>query len=262
MNRGKLVIVAIVVVALAAAVFSTWYHYRGQHRALDFWGATTAALIAEGPEVELFELDADDPTPVDEVPTASPRTETAGDQAGKADAKDPPVAGQAGDTAATTREFTWVQFGDTAWQVLASTQGAGAKGLSNLRRALVSDTTFDWESPRVQGEEPSWGYAMVVNDGRNWATILFDFDSGLVALTDGRKMARLLPEAADEFDEFFREQFPAPPAGEPAEPAGEQPKAKAAEASDDQAKGAGDRAAPTEAPSGDQPAAGKSDAEK
>ena len=229
MNRGKLVIVAIVVVALAAAVFSTWYRYRGQHRAMDYWGASTARLIAQAPEVKLFELDAGDPTPIDEVPTPGPVADAAGAATDKPEAE---AAGAAQPAAAMADkpEFAWVEFGDFAWQVLATKEGTGAKGLSNLRAALVSDTTFDWRAPVANGTEPNWNYAIVVNDGRDWATILFDFESGLVALTGGRKLARLLPEASDDFAQFFQEQFPAPPATEPAsEPAKEEPAATAEE---------------------------------
>ena len=117
-----------------------------------------------------------------------------------------------GEVEADKSQVAWVEFGDFAWQVLAVKGGAQAKGLSNLRRALVTDTTFDWQTSNPREDEPNWAYAIIVNDGRDWATILFDFDSQRVALTGSRRTARLNAEATDDFAQFFREQFPSPPA--------------------------------------------------
>ncbi len=48
-NRGKLVIIAIVVVGLLAASLSLVYHRQSGRRALDLWGTETALLIARRP---------------------------------------------------------------------------------------------------------------------------------------------------------------------------------------------------------------------
>jgi hypothetical protein len=74
----------------------------------------------------------------------------------------------------------------------------------------VLDGTFDWSTRPVDDEvEPHWQYAISMNDGRNWATVLFDFDSRQVGLTGGRKTVLLAPEANEDFRQFFAEQFPA-----------------------------------------------------
>jgi hypothetical protein len=203
MNRGKFVIVAIVAVAMLAAVFSTWYHYRAQHRAQDFWGTRTALLIAEAPQVEALELDDLEPIPTDDIPTGNAPVEN------KADDKGDDKAEEKADDAAEPATTRAVTFGGMAWQVLAHNDVDKAPGISNLRRALLTDITFDWrEHPGL--EDPTWRYALVFNNGRDLATVLFDPDSDQVALTDGKKTALLDPAASDDFLEFFRERFPSP----------------------------------------------------
>lgn len=189
-NRGKIVIVGIVGVALAAAAFSTWYHHRNQNHALEFWGTSTAVLIAEAPEVELKQLAAE-PGVSDEA--ASTEGE---DEAAPAQAK--------------------VEFGGLEWKVAADKPGLSAKGITNVRRALVLDTTFDWKTVPTD-DDPSWQYALAVTDNKNWATVLFDFDSRKVALTGGKKVALLDPEANEDFRQFFAEQFSAANEREPAD---------------------------------------------
>lgn len=52
---GKLVIIAIVVVALTAALTSWWFRYNATNQSVRFWGAQTAALIRDAPIVEVYE---------------------------------------------------------------------------------------------------------------------------------------------------------------------------------------------------------------
>lgn len=191
-NPGKLVIVTMLLVALAAVGFSTWYHYQGQHRAQDFWGTTSAVLIAEGKHVRALQL-SDSPL------------ETVSDEASTTESLAAPS----------------IEFDGFTWKVLAAMDATAARGIGNVRRALVLDTTFDWRSPPSEGE-PNWQYGLEFNDGKNWATVLFDFDTRQVALTGGRKVALLDPAAADDWRVFFGEQFSDEPGQAPEEkPAGD-----------------------------------------
>jgi hypothetical protein len=189
MKRGTIVILIILVVAVVAAGASVWYHYRTQHRAQQFWGSTTAVLIDKAPQVEVLRLGEVDRTislDADEAdePAADEKPEDP-------DAPPPPKA---------------VEFNQTPWIVLEAKDAAAAKGIANLRRALVLDTTFDWTSP-PPADEPRWKYGVSVNDGKNWAAVLFDFESRQVGLTGGRKTALLAAEANHDFRQFFAEQF-------------------------------------------------------
>ncbi len=208
MNRGKLVIMAIVSVALASAIFSTWYHYRGQHQALDFWGSRTALLIAEGPEVRVYQLG--ESAPAAEESTGNDNPPPGGDSAAPAEGtpeeEAPPKS---------------VEFAGFEWKVVGAQDAKQAKGISNVRRALVQDTTFDWKAPRDQ-EEPIWEYALAVNDGRYWATLLFAFETRHVALAGGKKTTLLDREANADLHEFFVEQFGSEPADNKPQPPADQ----------------------------------------
>jgi len=65
-SSGKLVIVGILTVALAAAAASWWFRYAATHRAAEFWGPQTTRLIRDAPTVELFQL-----TPPAKLPPSS-----------------------------------------------------------------------------------------------------------------------------------------------------------------------------------------------
>jgi hypothetical protein len=179
-NRGKLVITAMVALALVAALLSTWYHYQQAHRSRDFWGASMAVLIAQASEVEALRLGA-----AEEGPSQ--------DQAAQGE----------------SHTVTPIEYRGRSWNVLSGKEAFKAPGLSNVRRALVLDTTFDWTSPPSK-LQPNWQYALEFADERQWTTVLFDFDSRQVALRGGQKTALLDPAASDDMREFFIEQFAQP----------------------------------------------------
>jgi hypothetical protein len=189
MKRGTIAILIILVVALAAAAASVVYHYRNQRRAQQFWGTATAVLIDKAPQVEVLQL-------------GQPGGAIALDDDGQQPAHE--ETSVEADARPTTRA---VEFDQVPWIVVASKDAAAAKGIANLRRALVLDTTFDW-SERSEPTPPRWQYGVSMSDGKNWAAVLFDFDSRQVGLTGGRKTVLLDPEASEEFRQFFAEQFP------------------------------------------------------
>lgn len=201
-NSGKIVIVTIVVVALGAAAFAAWYQYRGQKNALDFWGTTSAVLIAEAPQISIFELGEAGPSEQDQ--------------------DEPEPAEAEGAEAGYPKSL---EYADRSWKVLSAKAGHEAPGIKNIRRALVQDTTFDWKTT-PKDDEPEWQYAIAFTDNRNWATVLFDFETGRVALTGGKKSAPLDPAASKDLREFFAEQFAgSAPAEHSAKPPADQPPA-------------------------------------
>src|SRR6186997_3305623 len=56
MQRGKLVILAIVGTALVLAGYAWWHRYQQGRRSLTLWGAKQAQLIRHAPRVELLTL--------------------------------------------------------------------------------------------------------------------------------------------------------------------------------------------------------------
>jgi|GEM_PF-3265116 len=212
MQRGTITILLILAVAVLAATASVFYHYANQRYAQEFWGVQTAALIDKAPTVEVMRLGEADPSRAvtDDEPSENENGNTAEAPAEKQE--------QPADEAPAAKAL---EFNETAWLVLETRNAAPAKGISNLRRALVLDTTYNW-SDLPPESDPVWQYALGVTDGRDWASVLFDFDSRRVGLAGGRKVAILHEEAAREFKGFFDEQFAAAeeatpePASEPA----------------------------------------------
>ena len=196
MQRGTITILLILAVAVLAATASVFYHYANQRYAQDFWGVPTAALIDKAPTVEVMRLGAADPSlAVTEDEPSENATENAERRAEEQDvpAEEAPLV-------------KVLEFNETPWLVVETRDAAPAKGINNLRRVLVLDTTYNWSD--VPGEsDPVWQYALGVTDGRDWASVLFDFESRRVGLAGGRKVAILHEEAAREFKGFFEEQF-------------------------------------------------------
>ncbi len=183
---GKLVIVGMLALALAAALFAVWYRYSTVRHAQKFWGTTTAMLIAEAPQVRLFRLGAS--LEDGEPPPASD------------DEQIPAV----------------VEFDGRSWPVLEVKDAADIKGLSQLRYALTQDSTFDWTAGEDY-EDPEFQYALEFSDGHDWATVLFDLDLYRAALSAGNRTALLQPAAGKAIESFLDEQM-----GQPA-PANEEP---------------------------------------
>ncbi|HEV3137700.1 MAG TPA: hypothetical protein VGZ26_07340 [Pirellulales bacterium] len=169
-----------VALAVVAALFSTWYHYQHAHRSRAFWGTSMAVLIAQAPEVEALRL-------------GTGQEGSSQHQAAQAE----------------SHTVQPIEYGGRSWNVLSGKEALKAPGMSNVRRALVLDTTFDWTSPPSE-RQPNWQYALEFADERHWATVLFDFDSRQVALGGGEKAALLDPAASDDIREFFVEQFAEP----------------------------------------------------
>lgn len=210
MQRGTITILLILGVAIVAATASVVYHYANQRYAQDFWGAPTAALIDKAPHAEVITLapaepglslgaEADD-EPAEEAPAEEKPAEE------KPAEEQPSTEVAPAEAAPETPTIKALEFNGLAWIVSDSKDAAGARGINNLRRALVLDTTYNW-SELPSTEDPTWQYGLAVNDGQNWATVLFDFKARLVGLAGGRRTAVLNPEASTEFEKFFAEQF-------------------------------------------------------
>ena len=57
-GSGKLLIVSMVAIGLAAAGASWWFRYAATHRAAQFWGPAATRLIRDGPRVTLVKTGA------------------------------------------------------------------------------------------------------------------------------------------------------------------------------------------------------------
>ena len=109
-TSGKLIALAMIALALAAAAASFWYHRATGARALEFWGSENARRIARASQVEVLEILGRD---------------TPGSQ--------PAPSGNQG-TASSARSWDASQ----------------ARGIGNIRRTLIEDASYDWKRPRPQ----------------------------------------------------------------------------------------------------------------
>lgn len=203
MQRGTITILIILGVAVAAATASVVYHYSNQKHAQGFWGTATAGLIGNPSPVEVLQL-----SKADAGLSLSPDADddsAEGDAEKSSEAKSGEVDATAEPAPPTVKAL---EFNGTPWLVTSTKDAIAAKGINNLRRALVLDTTYNWSEPIPAGE-PQWKYGLAMTDQRDWVTVLFDFDTRQIALAGGRKTAVLNPEASAEFQQFFAGQFAA-----------------------------------------------------
>jgi hypothetical protein len=119
-TSGKLVIGAILLVALAAAGTSWWFRYSATHRAAEFWGPRKARLIRDAPVVDFW---------VHEPP---------GDLKSTVDAL---VSTDGVIDPTTVREIT------------------AARGLVHLRNALLDNRSFNWP-PGPPKPGVRWGWVL------------------------------------------------------------------------------------------------------
>lgn len=107
-NRGKLAVLSMLLLAVSLAAFAWWWNIESGRRTLEFWGNTDGArIIAEGAEVELLWLR--------------------------------PASG--------AEEEEKLTIGEQTYAVIDSRKVTGARGLVHARHALLEDTSFEWDAP-------------------------------------------------------------------------------------------------------------------
>lgn len=105
MQRGKIVILVMVAVAIALASFAWWHRYQQGRRSLQLWGTQSAQLIRHARHVELLTLG-----------TAPPRD---GEE---------------------SLEIEGRQVGIVKREDISAT-----RGLVHARHVLIEDASFDWD---------------------------------------------------------------------------------------------------------------------
>jgi hypothetical protein len=112
-NRGKLAVLSMLLLAVALAAFALWWNVIGGQRTLAFWGREGGKrIIAEKATVELLRLAADDADGSSERLT----------------------------------------IGGKSYVVVARADITGARGLIHARHSLLEDASFDWEATVPAGD--------------------------------------------------------------------------------------------------------------
>jgi hypothetical protein len=170
LNRGKLAVLAMFAVALAAAMFAWWWNYSRRQQCLAFYGPQAALLIRTAEDVELIELAPDsDQSAVGSVDRLT--------------------------------------VGDRAYLIKRITTIGQAKGLIHARTSILDDASFIWDAAPddCAGQVPyAIRFTDYATDAR--ATVAFDFGCQRLWYVDQQKSARLIPKVAQGWESFLKRQ--------------------------------------------------------
>lgn len=177
-DRSKVAILAVCGVALAASA-AAWVYQRGRAaRPLEFWGADAGLLVASAPRVEALLL-------------------------GYAGEK-----GAAADGDLGTIESGPIEFDGARLVVLRRADVSTARGITNVRRALLDDGSFAWDAS--DSCRPEWTHALRFSSDDAETLLLLSFDCPRATTVAGGRTASIAPSAA-ALREFLEEQFQAQP---------------------------------------------------
>ena len=146
MDRSKLAILLMVVLACGLGLTSVVYHHWASHGVLAWWGGDMARLIADAPRVEALRLQPSEKP--DSDPTAD-RLDVNG------------------------RQFVVSQRKDVTTAI----------GLDHLRRGLLDDANFSWSAP-PPASAPHWSDALVFSDGARRIVVVFDLTNRRLGRAD------------------------------------------------------------------------------
>ena len=164
LDRGKLAVLTMFAVALAAATFAWWWNYSRGQKCLDFYGKDAALLVRTADQVELLEL--------------APENES--------------DAGRAVDR---------LVIDGRTYVVLRATDISQAKGLIHARTSILDDTSFDWQDAFIDCR-PEFLYAVRFT-GDSRATLAFDFSCQTVWHVEQGKAVVLIPKVAQGWESFL-----------------------------------------------------------
>ena len=175
MQRGKVVVVSMLVLGLGLAVFAwQWNRSRGRYAA-EFWGAETAKLIRSAPKVEVFKLEVAFTQTPQQIP-------------GKPLVQLPVLIAD-----------------DTWWSVLESKDVSKAPGLLHARNALLEDASFKREHP--SGADPLYKFAVRFSEGEKQTTLFLDPDTRQIRSDRNPANGELVPKVAEGWRKAFERYF-------------------------------------------------------
>ncbi|MCI0361679.1 MAG: hypothetical protein L0211_24610 [Planctomycetaceae bacterium] len=169
-DRGKLAVVAMFAVALAAATFAWWWNYSRGQRCLTFYGADAALLIRTAPNVELLELSPDTDKPED-------------------------------------RTVARLVVGERTYLIHRVTTISQAQGLIHARTSLVDDASFRWDAASGDCAGEVRNAIRFTDDANNSrSTLAFDFGCQRMWYAERQKSAALIPKVAQGWQSFLTRQ--------------------------------------------------------
>lgn len=167
LNRGKLAVVTMFVVALAAAGTAWWFNFNRGRQTLEFYGRDAALMIRTAPHVELLVL-----TP-------------------EGDSMNEP-----------SEEM--LTLNNQRLRVAQRHDMSKAKGLINARTSLLADSSYHWDTD--PGDcQPRIEYAVRYR-GQTTATLAFDFNCQQVWHVESGRSATIISKVAEGWQSFLTRQ--------------------------------------------------------
>jgi hypothetical protein len=162
---SRLVVGAMLVLSVAAAVYAIWYLRGLSRRAVEYYGSAAGQLILQAPHIEAWRLE----------PAAE------------------------GDSAASEQ----LSVEGTPLAIAARQDVSQAPGITNVRRGLMNDASYDWgEVPAIA---PHWTHALRFSDGDRNVTLLFSHDPPRAMMLGSDQRLSTRPVAAG-LQAFFASQ--------------------------------------------------------
>ncbi len=158
-QRGKLVILLMISVAMAMSGYAWWHQFQSGRRSAEFWGTAATIQVRYAPRVEFLRLHR-------KGEIAEPARETL-----------------------TIRGMEYI-VGDP-FDVTRS------RGMVHARHALVDDLSFDWSSRAP--ETANWEFLLRFRDQGQPVTAAFDTERGLVCFVDQSRVNQFIPKIAAAF---------------------------------------------------------------
>jgi hypothetical protein len=199
MVQGKVAILAIAFLGVAASVGSCVYYARLQQRPLALWGSEPARLMLRAPTVLAYNL-----APASDQEKAAPSD--------------------------------LIEIDGQRFRLVNQRDVSRAPGFSHIRQSFVHDASFTWDAA-PDDCQPTWTHALRFVEGDSSATVVLAFDCQRAALATADPAAKDNPTVVDlkahsasikpvskAIQDFFAQYEPkAPPAEQPAGQPADQP---------------------------------------
>ena len=170
MQRGQILILTIVGIAVGMASYTCWHHYRKGYHALRMWGPESATLIRHAQQVRLLKLAA-----------GSGSREENQSKPGK------------------------LRIGEEDFTVVETLDISTIRGLVHARHTLIVDRSFDWDR-NVASVPGNWDFALEFSEQDQQVTLVFALQERLLHnLNTGKQQA--MNETLERIAEFLEPQL-------------------------------------------------------
>ncbi len=157
MNRGKFVIVLMLVIGVGLASFAWWHRWRRSQTVLTTWGSEAADAIRTGEKVELFRIGQ------------APRMRGA--------------------------EVEEITVGNHSHLLFDRRDITNSAGLIHARHHLLHEQGFAWDAGDAE-DEPTWDFVLRFTKGQSVATMAFDFSGQRARLLERDREVSMAPISA------------------------------------------------------------------